>query len=205
MLFLLLTLAGIVAFPTLRINNSPDLDLPAVAVAGTARRRAIRDRGFGHAPRRGRDLRSRQRQARDLDGVGRCLHDGGGVCPRQGRQRRGQRGARSNSAEFVRISGRSARPGGDPIEAAGGAILTYAVSAPDCGDKAISRFIDDTITRTLLLDPGSRPGDPHRWRRPRNPHRAQAGPDSRARSHRQSDQCAVARSQPRTCQGDAVR
>jgi multidrug efflux pump subunit AcrB len=31
-LFLLLTLGGIFAFPTLRINNTPDLDLPAVLV-----------------------------------------------------------------------------------------------------------------------------------------------------------------------------
>ena len=32
-LFLLLTLGGIFAFPTLRVNNTPDIDLPAVLVS----------------------------------------------------------------------------------------------------------------------------------------------------------------------------
>ncbi len=31
-LFLLLTVGGLVAFPSLRINNTPDIDLPAVVV-----------------------------------------------------------------------------------------------------------------------------------------------------------------------------
>ena len=155
MLFLLLTLAGIVAFPTLRINNSPDLDLPAVVIA-------VAQPGAG--PSEIEALVTRRIEDA-ISGLGNVRHVTSAVLD----------GASTTVVEFVlgkdinsavtevrdRIAQiRADLPAGlrDPvvthIEAAGGAILTYAVSAPDRGDKAISRFIDDTITRTLLFIPG---------------------------------------------------
>lgn len=155
MLFLLLTLAGIVAFPTLRINNSPDLDLPAVVIA-------VAQPGAG--PSEIEALVTRRIEDA-ISGLGNVRHVTSAVLD----------GASTTVVEFVlgkdidsavtevndRIAQiRSDLPAGlrDPavtrIEAAGGAILTYAVAAPDRSDKAVSRFIDDTITRTLLFIPG---------------------------------------------------
>ena len=155
MLFLLLTLAGIVAFPTLRINNSPDIDLPAVVVA-------VAQPGAG--PSEIEALVTRRIED-TISGLGNVRHVTSTVSD----------GASTTVVEFVlgkdinsavnevrdRIAQiRADLPAGlrdpvvTPIEAAGGTILTYAVSARDRGDKAISRFIDDTITRTLLLIPG---------------------------------------------------
>ena len=154
-LFLLLTLAGIVALPTLRINNSPDLDLPAVVVA-------VAQPGAG--PSEIEALVTRRIEDA-ISGLGNVRHVTSTVSD----------GASTTVVEFVlgkdinsavnevrdRIAQiRADLPAGlrdpvvTPIEAAGGTILTYAVSARDRGDKAISRFIDDTITRTLLLIPG---------------------------------------------------
>ncbi len=155
MLFLLLTVAGIFAFPTLRINNSPDLDLPAVVVA-------VAQPGAG--PSEIEALVTRRIEDA-IAGLGNVRHVTSAVSD----------GASTTVVEFVlgkdinsalndvrdRIGQiRADLPAGlrDPvvtrIEAAGGAILTYAVSAPDRGDMAVSRFIDDTVTKALLFIPG---------------------------------------------------
>jgi multidrug efflux pump subunit AcrB len=205
MLFLLLTLAGIVAFPTLRINNSPDLDLPAVVVA-------VAQAGAG--PSEIETLVTRRIEDA-ISGLGNVRHVTSAVLD----------GASPTVVEFVlgkdinsavtEVRDRMAQiradlPAGlrDPvvthIEAAGGAILTYAVSAPDRGDKTISRFIDDTITKTLLFIPGvaqvTRSGGVDREIR------IALKPDRiRPRGHRQSGSMRRTAISTSTCQAAAVQ
>ena len=113
-LFLLLTLAGLFASPTLRINNSPDLELPAVVISAVQPGAGPSEiEAAGHPSDRGCGLRSRRHQAHHLHGVGWRLHDGGGVRPRQGHRWRGQRRSRPDRADPRRPAGRPARPGRD--------------------------------------------------------------------------------------------
>ena len=154
-LFLLLTLAGLSAFPALRINNAPDIDLPAVLISAAQP---------GAAPSEIEALVTRRIEDA-MSGLGNVKHVTSTVMD----------GASTTVVEFVlgkdmdsalnevrdRVAQiRSGLPSGlrEPmvtrVEAAGGVILTYTVSVPGMNDKQISRFVDDTIAKTLLFVPG---------------------------------------------------
>jgi HAE1 family hydrophobic/amphiphilic exporter-1 len=154
-LFLLLTLAGLSAFPALRINNAPDIDLPAVLISAAQP---------GAGPSEIEALVTRRIEDA-MSGLGNVKHVTSTVMD----------GASTTVVEFVlgkdmdsalnEVRDRVAQiksdlPSGlrDPVvsrvEAAGGVILTYTVSAPAMNDQQISRFVDDTIAKTLLFVPG---------------------------------------------------
>ncbi|HEV7267650.1 MAG TPA: efflux RND transporter permease subunit [Falsiroseomonas sp.] len=154
-LFALLTLAGLFAFPSLRINNTPDIDLPAVVVT-VAQPGAAPSELETQVTRRVEDA---------LSGLGDVKHIASTVVD----------GASTTLVEFelgknidratndVRdkvAQIRSDLPAGirDPvvtrIEATGGAVLTYTVLAPRLSEEELSWFVDDTVARALLSVPG---------------------------------------------------
>ncbi|MBD0274102.1 MAG: efflux RND transporter permease subunit, partial [Acetobacteraceae bacterium] len=146
-LFLLLTAAGLLAFPGLRINNTPDIDLPAVVVT-VAQPGAAPTELETQVTRRVEDA---------VAGLGEVKHITSTVVD----------GASTTAIEFVlgkdidRATNdvrnkvaqiRSDLPAGlrEPVitrvEATGGAIVTYTVSASGLSDERLSWFVDDTVS-----------------------------------------------------------
>jgi hydrophobic/amphiphilic exporter-1 (mainly G- bacteria), HAE1 family len=158
-LFLLLTLAGMLAFPTLRINNTPDIDLPSVVIsaaqpgAGPSEIEALVTRHIEDAVAGLADIRH----------ITSTISDGISVTVVEFALGRNIDSAvndiRDRLAEIrADLPATMRDPAVTHIEAIGGAILTYTVAASDGTSarsaKDLSRFVDDTITRTLLLVPG---------------------------------------------------
>jgi hydrophobic/amphiphilic exporter-1 (mainly G- bacteria), HAE1 family len=155
LLFTLLTLAGLSAFPQLRINNTPDIDLPAVTVAAV-------DPGAGPTEI---ETRITRRIENAVAALGNVKHITSTV----------QEGASTTVVEFVLgtdiegavndVRNRVAQirpdlPAGmrDPavtrIQAIGSAMLTYTVQAAGLSELRTSELVDDDIARALLLIPG---------------------------------------------------
>jgi HAE1 family hydrophobic/amphiphilic exporter-1 len=154
-LFLLLTMSGLVAFSKLRLNNKPDIDLPTVTVtvawAGAAPTeietqitRLIEDSvtGLGNV----NHIRSIVNEGRSLSSVEFAI---GTDIDRA-----------TNDVRDAVMSVRSKLPQGvlDPIiqrvEATGQAILTFIVDAPAMAPDDLSWFIDNDIAKVVLTVPG---------------------------------------------------
>ena len=154
-LFLLLTVGGLAAFPTLRINNTPDLDLPAVVVTVTQP---------GAAPAE-LETQVTRRVEDAVAGIGDVKHITSAVSD----------GISITVVEFAfgkdpdRVTNdvrnkvaqiRSDLPAGirEPVvtrvEATGGAILTYTVAAPHLSPAELSWFVDDVVAKAVLSVPG---------------------------------------------------
>ncbi len=154
-LFLLLTLAGLVAFSKLRLNNMPDMEIPKVTV-GVA--------WAGAAPT---EIESQiTRLIEDsVTGLGNVNHVRSTV----------NEGFSSSMIEFaigtdidramndvrdavMSIRSKMPRAALDPIiqrvEATGQAILTFIVDAPAMAPDDLSWFIDNDIARAVLTAPG---------------------------------------------------
>ena len=155
LLFLLLTLAGLLALPTLRINNSPDIELPTVVIAAV-------QPGAGPSEIEVLVTRRIEDAVAGLAGIRHVtstVSDGVSTTVVEFALGTDVNAAVSDVRDRV-AQVRADLPAGlrEPVvtrvEAAGGAILSYAVSAPDRSYAAVSRFIDDTVARTLQLVPG---------------------------------------------------
>ncbi|PZW43146.1 hydrophobe/amphiphile efflux-1 (HAE1) family protein [Humitalea rosea] len=150
-IFLLLTVAGLFSYPMLRINNSPDIDLPAVVVTISQ---------AGAAPS---ELESQvTRRVEDaVAGLGDVKHitstivDGTSTTAIEfalGKDvDRATNDVRDKIAQI-----RSDLPAAirDPIitrvETTGGAIVTFTVASPRMTTAELSWFVDDTIAKGML-------------------------------------------------------
>ncbi|PWS35705.1 ABC transporter permease [Falsiroseomonas bella] len=154
-LFLVLTVAGLFAFPALRVNNTPDIDLPAVVVT-VAQPGAAPSELESQVTRRVEDA---------VAGLGNVKHITSTVVD----------GASTTAIEFAfgtdvdratndvrdKVSQiRTDLPAGirEPVvtrvEATGGAILTYSIAAPRMSEAELSWFVEDTVAKSLLSVPG---------------------------------------------------
>lgn len=154
-IFLLLTVAGIVSYPMLRINNSPDIDLPAVVVSIVQ---------SGAAPS---ELESQvTRRVEDaVAGLGDVKHisstivDGSSTTIIEfalGKNiDRATNDVRDKIAQIRADLPAAIR---DPVisrvEATGGAIVTFTVASPRMTVAELSWFVDDTIAKSMLSVPG---------------------------------------------------
>lgn len=150
-LFLLLTIAGLASYPLLRINNTPDLDLPVVIVT-VAQPGAAPSELETQVTRRVEDA---------IAGLGDVRHIISTVVD----------GASTTAVEFALgknidratndVRDRIARIRADlpaeirdpvisRLEATGGAILTYTVAAPQMSPAALSWFVEDVVAKSLL-------------------------------------------------------
>lgn len=154
-LFLVITIMGLVAFPSLGIDESPNIDIPVVTVAVTQ---------AGAAPS---ELETQvTRKIEDaISGIGNIKHISSTV----------NEGVSSTIIEFVlgtntdratndvrnEISKiRQQLPGGidEPVvkrlDFTGGSFLTYTVSCPSRSVEELSWLIDNDIAREILSAPG---------------------------------------------------
>lgn len=150
-LFLLLTVAGLFAYPQLRINNMPDIDLPVVVVSVMQP---------GAAPSE-LETQVTRRVEDAVAGLGDVRHIMSTVVD----------GTSTTVIEFALgknidratndVRDRVARirtdlpadirePVVTRVEATGGAILTYTVAAPRLSETELSWFVEDVVAKALL-------------------------------------------------------
>lgn len=150
-IFLLLTVAGIVAYPYLRINNSPDIDLPAVVVS-VVQQGAAPSELETQVTRRVEDAMA---GLGDVKRISSTVVDGSSTTVIEfvlGKNiDRATNDVRDKIAQI-----RGDLPAGirDPvitrIEATGGAIVTFTIASPRMTVSELSWFVDDVVARAML-------------------------------------------------------
>ncbi|KAA2213390.1 efflux RND transporter permease subunit [Teichococcus oryzae] len=154
-LFLLLTLAGLVAFPTLRINNTPDIDLPAVVVT-VMQPGAAPSELETQVTRRVEDAVSGLGDVKHMTSI---VNDGTSTTVIEFNLGKDVDRATNDVRDKVSQI-RADLPAAirDPIvsriEVTGGAIVTYTVANPAMSTEQLSWFITDTVAKSLLAIPG---------------------------------------------------
>jgi len=154
-IFLLLTVAGIFSYPYLRINNSPDIDLPAVVVS-VVQQGAAPSELETQVTRRVEDAVA---GLGDVKRISSTVVDGSSTTVIEfvlGKNiDRATNDVRDKIAQI-----RADLPAGirDPvitrIEATGGAIVTFTIASPRMTVSELSWFVDDVVARSMLSVPG---------------------------------------------------
>ncbi len=151
LLFIMLTLAGLMAFRAMKIQNFPDIDLPTVTVSAALP-------GASPAQLETEVARKIENSIATLQGVKHIyttLQDGSATVTAEFRlEKPTQEAVDDVRAAVARV--RSDLPGdlSDPvvtkIELSGAPILTYTVASSRMDDEALSWFVDNNITRAML-------------------------------------------------------
>ncbi len=151
MLFVLLTLAGLMAFRAMKVQNFPDLDLPTVTVSASLP-------GAAPAQLETEVARKIENAVASVQGVKHIyskITDGSSTTTVEFRLEKPTQEAVDDVRDAVnRI--RADLPGDlrDPqitrVNLSGTPILTYTVASPRMDDEALSWFVDNDITKALL-------------------------------------------------------
>ncbi len=151
LLFLLLTLAGLMGFRAMKVQNMPDIDLPMVIVSASLP-------GAAPSQMETEIARKIENTIATLQGVKHIytsVQDGSATITTEFRLEKPTQEALDEVRDAVsRI--RSDLPGDmrDPVitksNIAGTPILTYTVGSDRLDEEALSWFVDDDITRALL-------------------------------------------------------
>ncbi|MDP1927384.1 MAG: efflux RND transporter permease subunit [Thiobacillus sp.] len=151
LLFIMLTLAGLMAFKAMKIQQFPDIDLPTVTVSATLP-------GAAPAQLETEVARKIENAVATLQGIKHVytkVQDGTATITVEFRLEKPTQEALDDVRDAVsRI--RSDLPGDlrDPViskaNLAGAPILTYTVSSSRMDDEALSWFVDNTVTKRLL-------------------------------------------------------
>ncbi len=154
-LFLLLTVAGLFTYPMLRINNTPDLDLPAVVVS-VVQTGAAPSEMETQVTRRIEDAVAGLGSVKSLRST---IVDGSSTTVVEFELGTDiDRAATDVRDRVARIRGELPagirEPAVTRVEATGGAIVTFTVAAPAMTVPELSWFVDDTIARAMLNVPG---------------------------------------------------
>jgi HAE1 family hydrophobic/amphiphilic exporter-1 len=154
-IFIVLTVAGLVAYPRLRINNNPEIDLPAVVVTVTQP---------GAAPAEletqvTRRIEDAVAGLGDIKHITSTVNDGVSTTVVEfniGKDvDRAVNDVRDKVTQTrVNLPADILEPVVSRVDISGGAIVTYTVRAPAMTTEQISWFIDDTIAKALLSIPG---------------------------------------------------
>src|SRR5512139_2660513 len=151
LLFIMLTLAGLMAFKSMKIQQFPDIDLPRVTVSATLP---------GAAPSQMETdvARKIENSIATLQGIKHIyskLQDGTATITVEFRLEKPTQEAVDDVRDAVsRI--RADLPGDlkDPViskvNLAGSPILTYTVASARMDDEALSWFVDNTVTKAML-------------------------------------------------------
>ncbi|WP_288013123.1 efflux RND transporter permease subunit [Diaphorobacter sp.] len=155
MLFVLLTLAGLLAFRSMKVQNFPDMDLPVVMVTASLP---------GAAPGQlesdvARKIENAIATTQGLKHITSTLTDGTATIAAEFQLEKPVQEAVDDVRSAVsRV--RSDLPADlrDPIitklELSSQPILAFAIASNQLDDEALSWFVDDTLTRRLLAVPG---------------------------------------------------
>ena len=151
LLFLLLTLAGALAFKAMRIQQFMDIDLPTVTVTATLP-------GAAPAQMETEVARKIENAVATLQGIKHIytkVQDGSALVTVEFRIEKPSQEALDDVRDAVsRI--RADLPGDlkDPVitkmNVAGAPILTYTVASTRMDEEALSWFVDNTVTKALL-------------------------------------------------------
>lgn len=151
LLFILLSLVGLMAFRAMKIQNFPDIDLPTVMVSAALP-------GASPAQLETEVARKLENSIATLQGVKHIytkVQDGSATITVEFRlEKPTQEAVDDVRAAVARV--RSDLPGDlrDPtvtrMEVAGAPILTYTVASSRMDDEALSWFVDNTVTKSML-------------------------------------------------------
>ncbi|MDP1925831.1 MAG: efflux RND transporter permease subunit [Thiobacillus sp.] len=151
LLFIMLTLAGLMAFKAMKIQQFPDIDLPTVTVSATLP-------GAAPAQLETEVARKIENAVATLQGIKHIytkVQDGTATITVEFRLEKPTQEAVDDVRDALsRI--RSDLPGDlrDPViskaNLAGAPILTYTVSSSRMDDEALSWFVDNTVTKRML-------------------------------------------------------
>ena len=151
LLFIMLTLVGLMAFKAMKIQNFPDIDLPTITVTATLP---------GASPAQletevARKLENSIATLQGLKHIYTTVQDGSAIVTAEFRlEKPTQEAVDDVRAAVARV--RSDLPGdlSDPVvtkmELSGAPILTYTVASSRMDDEALSWFVDNTVTKTML-------------------------------------------------------
>ena len=151
MLFVLLTLAGLMGFRAMKVQNFPDLDLPTVSVTASLP-------GTAPAQLETEVARKIENAVASLQGVKHIyskVTDGTSVTTIEFRLEKPTQEAVDDVRDAVgRIRGDLPADLKDPqiarLNLSGAPILTYTVASSRMDDEALSWFVDNDITKALL-------------------------------------------------------
>jgi multidrug efflux pump subunit AcrB len=151
LLFIMLTLTGLMAFKAMKIQNFPDIDLPTVTVTASLP-------GASPAQLETEVARKLENSIATLQGVKHIyttVQDGTAIVTTEFRlEKPTQEAVDDVRAAVAKV--RSDLPGDlrDPVvtkmELAGSPILTYTIASTRMDDEGLSWFVDNTVTKTLL-------------------------------------------------------
>ena len=151
LLFIMLTLVGLMAFKAMKIQNFPDIDLPTVTVSAALP-------GASPSQLETEVARKLENSIATLQGVKHIyttVQDGSAIVTAEFRlEKPTQEAVDDVRAAVARV--RSDLPGDlrDPVvtkvELSGSPILTYTVASSRMDDEALSWFVDNAVTKTLL-------------------------------------------------------
>ena len=151
LLFIMLTLGGLMAFKAMKIQNFPDIDLPTVTVSASLP---------GASPAQletevARKLENSIATLQGLKHIYTTVQDGSAIVTAEFRlEKPTQEAVDDVRAAVARV--RSDLPGDlrDPVvtkmELSGAPILTYTVASSRMDDEALSWFVDNTVTKSML-------------------------------------------------------
>ncbi|MEQ1684514.1 MAG: efflux RND transporter permease subunit [Burkholderiaceae bacterium] len=151
LLFIMLTLVGLMAFKAMKIQNFPDIDLPTVTVSASLP---------GASPAQletevARKLENSIATLQGLKHIYTTVQDGSAIVTAEFRlEKPTQEAVDDVRAAVARV--RSDLPGDlrDPVvtkmELSGAPILTYTVASSRMDDEALSWFVDNTVTKSML-------------------------------------------------------
>ncbi len=151
LLFIMLTLAGLMGFRAMKVQQFPDIDLPTITVTAILP-------GAAPAQLETEVARKIENQIATLQGLKHIytkVQDGSASITAEFRLEKPTQQAMDDVRDAVaRV--RSDLPGDlqDPViskmELSGSPILTYTVAAPRMDDEALSWFVDNTVVKAML-------------------------------------------------------
>ncbi len=192
-LFIALTVAGLLSFPKLGVLDRPDIEFPAVVVTVTYP-------GVAPTQMESEITRKVEDAVATIAGIEQMTSTV-------------DEGASTTSIEFrfgtdlsaalddvrdamTRIRSDLPPDANEPIVSrvttAGGAIVTWSVASDNMTDTELSWFVDLTVTRELSAVPGIGRVSARRRRRARDPRRSRPRPHGRARRYRERRVAAAA-------------
>lgn len=155
LLFIMLTVAGLISFQAAKIQNFPDVDLPMTTVTASLP---------GTAPAQmetevARKLENAMATMKGLRHLHTTVQDGVATVSAEFHlEKPPQEALDDTRAAVARVRADLPAALRDPIisklEFKNDPILTYTVASPHMDDEALSWFVDDQITRRLLAVPG---------------------------------------------------
>lgn len=151
MLFVMLTLAGLYSFKSMKVQNFPDLDVPNITIVASLP---------GAAPNQlendvARVIENSLASVQGLKNIFTKVQDGVVSITAEFRLEKGTQEALDDVRSAVArvrgdLPGDMQEPIINKLELAGGAVLAYTVASDKMDEEALSWFVDNDVSKLLL-------------------------------------------------------